>query len=85
MYGWSETEALAMNVRDRVPEELREEALAKIKQLGRAEILETVRTQRITREGTVVEVWITSTALVNEAGQMYAIATTERAIGLKAD
>jgi len=83
MYGWSETEALAMNVRDRVPEELREEALAKIKQLGRAEILETVRTQRITREGAVVDVWITSTALVNEAGQMYAIATTERAIGFK--
>jgi two-component system CheB/CheR fusion protein len=85
MYGWSETEALAMNVRDRVPEELREEALAEIKQLGRAEILETVRTRRITREGTVVEVWITSTALVNETGQMYAIATTERAIGLKPD
>jgi two-component system CheB/CheR fusion protein len=28
--------------------------------------------------GNVVEVWMTSTALVNEAGQMYAIATTER-------
>jgi len=25
-----------------------------------------------------VEVWMTSTALMNEAGQMYAIATTER-------
>jgi two-component system CheB/CheR fusion protein len=83
MYGWSETEALAMNFRDRVPEELREEALAEIKQLGRAEILETVRTRRITREGAVVDVWITSTALVNEAGQMYAIATTERATELK--
>jgi two-component system CheB/CheR fusion protein len=78
MYGWSETEALVMNVRDRIPEGLREEALAKLHQLSRAEILEPYRTQRITKDGNVVEVWMTSTALVNEAGQMYAIATTER-------
>ena len=29
MYGWSEAEALTMNVRDRIPEALREDALAK--------------------------------------------------------
>ena len=78
MYGWSEAEALVMNVRDRIPEGLREKALSKVHQLSRAEILESYRTQRITKKGTVVEVWMTSTALVNEAGQMYAIATTER-------
>lgn len=78
MYGWSETEALVMNVRDRIPEGLREEALAKLHQLSRAEILEPYRTKRITKDGNVVEVWMTSTALLNEAGQMYAIATTER-------
>jgi two-component system CheB/CheR fusion protein len=78
MYGWSETEALVMNVRDRIPEGLREEALAKLHQLSRAEILEPYRTQRITKDGNAVEVWMTSTALVNEAGQLYAIATTER-------
>ncbi len=79
MYGWSEAEALSMNVRDRIPEGLREEALAKAGQLCRADILEPYHTQRITKEGTVVEVSMVSTALVNEAGQMYAIATTERA------
>jgi two-component system CheB/CheR fusion protein len=78
MYGWSEAEAITMNVRDRIPEELREKALANVHQLSRAEILEPYRTQRITKDGSVVEVWITSTALVNETGQMYAIATTER-------
>jgi len=85
MYGWSEAEALVMNVRDRIPEGLKEEALAKIHHLSRAEILEPYRTQRITKEGSVVEVWMTASALVNEAGQMYAIATTERAKGLKSD
>jgi two-component system CheB/CheR fusion protein len=78
MYGWSETEALAMNVRDRIPQGLREEALAKLHQLCQAEILEPYRTERITKDGNVVEVWMTPTALMNEAGQMYAIATSER-------
>jgi two-component system CheB/CheR fusion protein len=83
IYGWSETEALMMNVRDRIPEGLREEALAKIHQLSQSEILEPHQTRRITKEGVVVEVSVISTALVNEAGKMYAIATTERAIELK--
>jgi len=52
--------------------------LAKLLQLGKAEILEPYRTQRIAIDGTVKEVSIISIALVNEAGQMYAIATTER-------
>ena len=66
------------NVRDRIPAYLREEALATLVRLSRAEILQPYRTQRITKEGAVLEVSIISTALVNEAGQMYAIATTER-------
>jgi two-component system CheB/CheR fusion protein len=79
MYGWSEAEALAMNVRDRIPAELRERALNRIHQLSLAEILEPDLTRRLNRNGTVIEVSIISTALMNEAGRMYAIATTERA------
>ena len=67
-----------MNVRDRVPEELRDEALGKVLQLSRAKILEPYLTQRIAQNGSILDVWITSTALVNEAGQIYGIATTER-------
>jgi two-component system CheB/CheR fusion protein len=85
MYGWSETEALLMNVRDRIPPELRKEALATLRQLSRAEVLEPYRTQRITKAGAVAEVSIISTALVNETGEMYAIATTERAKRLTID
>jgi two-component system CheB/CheR fusion protein len=83
MYGWSEAEALTMNVRDLVPEGLREDALTHILQLSRAEILKPCRTQRINKNGMVMEVLLTSTALVNGAGQVYAIATTERAKGAK--
>ena len=81
MYGWSEAEALQMNVRDRIPEGLRAGALARLEQVSRAEVLDPLRTQRIARSGAVVDVSIISTALVNEDGKIYAIATTERAMG----
>jgi two-component system CheB/CheR fusion protein len=78
MYGWSEAEALKMNIRDLIPENLRKEALSRVRQLGRADILQPYCTQRVAKDGRVVEVWLTATALVNEAGEVYAIATTER-------
>ncbi|MEI6609102.1 MAG: PAS domain S-box protein [Deltaproteobacteria bacterium] len=81
MYGWSEAEALAMNVSERIPEEHRKTAMAKVQQLSRAEILESYLTYRIAKDGSIVEVSIISTALVDETGKVYAIATTERAKG----
>lgn len=79
MYGWSESEALQLQVGERVPKALLQGELAKVHQLSQMEILEPYRTQRCTKSGAVVEVWMTATALVNEAGTTYAIATTERA------
>ena len=32
-----------------------------------------------------MEIWLIATALVNDAGKMYAVATTERAEALKID
>ncbi len=83
IYGWKEEEALRMNVRNRIPKNLQEDALKKIDQLSRAEILEPHRTQRMAKDGTVIEVSIISTALINEEGRMYAIATTERKRNIK--
>ena len=79
MYGWSEAEALAMNFIDRIPEVLRKAELSKVSQLGLAKIIEPYDTKRLTRDGVVVDVSLISTAMVNENGQMYAVATTERA------
>ena len=84
MYGWSEVEALGMNVRDRIPQEMREKALAKLKQLSQAEILEPYLTQRMNKQGAILKVSIISTALINETGDVYAIATTERLVSEKA-
>ena len=78
LYGWSEVEALAMNIGDLIPEELREKALATIHQLSRADIFEPYLTQRIAKDGTTIEVQLTSTALLSATGQIYAVSTTER-------
>jgi two-component system CheB/CheR fusion protein len=79
LYGWSETEALLMNARERIPSGVRESALMQIHQLSLAKILAPYQTERICKDGTLINVCMTATALVNETGQMYAIATTERA------
>jgi len=83
MYGWSEADALQMNVRELIPEGLRKEDVKRVQQLSRKETVEPYRTQRLTKDGKAVEVWLTATALLNEAGQVYAIATTERTSGVE--
>jgi len=78
IYGWTEEEALRMNARQRIAAPLREEALTRILRLSRAEVLEPQLTQRLTRDGASVPVWMTASALVDETGRMYAVATSER-------
>jgi two-component system CheB/CheR fusion protein len=82
MYGWSEAEALLMNAHDRIPPEMRAGELARVRDLGRGALPLPYRTQRIARGGAVLEIWMMASALSDERGQMYAIATTERAIEL---
>ncbi len=79
IYGRSEGEALAMNIRDLVPADDRKQALGVVHQLTRGRVLEPYRITRLTRNNQVVEVWITATALLDANGDTYAIATTERA------
>ena len=83
MYGWSETEALQMSIRELIPEGLRKADIERIRQLSRKNIIEPYRTQRVAKDGVVVEVWLTATALSNEAGDVYAVATSERTSGIE--
>ncbi len=80
MYGWSEAEALTMNIRDLIPEGQRDGTSAMVKQIARGGILEPYHTQRIAKDGRIVAVRLSATALMNEIGKVYAIATTEREI-----
>jgi two-component system CheB/CheR fusion protein len=80
MYGWSEAEALKMNIRELIPEGLREAALSTVRQLINAEVLTPYLTQRITKDGRVLNVSLTATSLLDEAQKIYAIMTTERCL-----
>jgi two-component system CheB/CheR fusion protein len=80
MYGWSEAEALTMNIRELMPESEREHALATVWQQSQAGILEPQRQQRIAKDGRTVQVSLIVSVLVNDAGETYAIATTERGV-----
>jgi len=83
LYGWSEEEALGMNFRDHIPAERQEEALQKIRRLVSSEALETYRTQRLTKDGRILEVSVTSSALLTKEEKIYAISTIERVKGTK--
>ena len=78
MYGWTEAEALAMNIRNMIPQDRTEEELQMLRGLMQAQALEPYDTQRLSKDGAVHAVRMICTALVNESGEPYAIATTER-------
>ena len=79
MYGWSEAEALTMNIRELIPDAAQEEALAVIRKLTEHGILQPYHMERIAKDGRIVHVTLTATALIRQSGAVYAVATTERA------
>ena len=78
MYGWSEDEALKMNIRDLTAVIDREHVFAAILQQCQSGTMEPLRTNRIAKDGRTVPVSLVVSALVNDAGETYAIATTAR-------
>jgi len=82
LYGWSETEALQLNIKDRIPDEKNAEELELLEKLGKHEIMEPYKTQRKTKSGAIIDILLTATALIGEDGNIYAISTTERQINI---
>ncbi|MCX6081828.1 MAG: PAS domain-containing protein [Chloroflexi bacterium] len=81
LYGWSETEARTMNIRELIPAEVREAELSRVQKAGQEEISEAFHSQRKAKNGKVLNIRLTTTALFNQSGEMYAIASTERVVG----
>jgi len=79
MFGWSEAEALSMNIRDMLPSELRDQELDNLLRVVKDEAQAPYATKRMNKDGRTIEVWLTATAMLDNAGRVYAIATTERA------
>jgi two-component system CheB/CheR fusion protein len=80
MYGYSEEEALAMNVERLVPEEARSDARSLLKSIKRGEEIASVVVKRRTKDGRTLDVGLTTTKLIDDRGAPVAVATTERDI-----
>lgn len=80
MYGYTELEALGMNIVDTVPKEYQEEARGFLASLKRGELVPTLETKRKTKAGQILDVWLTNTKLTDDKGVLTGIATTERDI-----
>jgi two-component system CheB/CheR fusion protein len=80
LYGWSEAEALAMNLRDLSPDGEREPVEPLRRDRSQEQGTAPLRATRLCKDGRVMAVLVTAAALVNNAGDVYAVATTERAV-----
>jgi two-component system CheB/CheR fusion protein len=80
MYGWSEAEALKMDARQLVPKGKIKEMEEFTKKLKNGEKLNSLETQRICKNGKILNVWLTISALKDGSGKPIEIATTERDI-----
>jgi PAS domain S-box-containing protein len=81
MYGWSEAEALPMNIRDITPPGKTAELVDLILRLVAGETIASFETQRLTKDGRILDIWLTATALRDKDKKTtVAIATTERDI-----
>jgi PAS domain S-box-containing protein len=80
MYGYSEAEALVANI-DRLtaPGKVAEQKDF-VRRLLAGEAVTSLETQRVTKDGRILDVWMTVTKLVDEAGKPIGIASTERNI-----
>ncbi len=80
MYGYSEAEALDMNIVDTVPFEYQEEARGFLASLKRGVLVPTLETKRKTKDGRILDIWLTNTKLTDDKGKLTGLATTERDI-----
>jgi PAS domain S-box-containing protein len=80
MYGYTEKEALGINILDLVPEDSREEYRRMLAGLARGEPIISFETRRLTKDGRVLDAWLIVTPLPDEEGSIQTFSTTERDI-----
>jgi two-component system CheB/CheR fusion protein len=77
-YGWTEEESLGLNISALVPEALQADCRAQLWSLANSATLQPLQTQRITKDGHSLTVWVTATVLLDDTAKPYAVMTTER-------
>ncbi len=77
-YGYNKKEALKKTIYELVPSELHSQVKKLSQKIAKGKTIKSFLTKRISKKKKILEVWVTVTALKDEAGTPYAIATTER-------
>ncbi len=80
MYGYSEKEALLMNIERLTASGKVAEQKEFIRRLIAGEAITSFETQRVTKDGRILDVWMTVTKLMDGAGNPVGLASTERDI-----
>ena len=80
MYGYGEHEALQKNIWLLTPPNRVEEQKDFTNRLIAGEKITSLETQRVTQDGRILDIWMTVTKLVTDAGKPIGIASTERDI-----
>jgi PAS domain S-box-containing protein len=80
MYGYSEEEALQMNIERLTAPGKVEEQEDFTRRLLAGEAITSLETQRVTQDGRILDIWMTVTKLVDDTGKPVGIASTERDI-----
>ncbi len=78
MYGWTGREAQKMTIDELVPRRGLKAEKAFMDKLKKGEPVKSLKTQRLTKDGRILDVWLTATVLKDDSGQPIEIATTER-------
>lgn len=80
MYGYSAAEMLKKNISQIIPPGKKKETQDFYRKLKQGKTIEAFETQRIAKDGRIVDVWLTVTPIPDEDGAISEIATTERDI-----
>lgn len=80
IYGYSEAEAMTMNVRRIIPDHKRNEMMSLTERLLKGETIEFFETQRLAKNNRILDISLTATVLKDEKGKPFVITTTERDI-----
>lgn len=80
LFGWTEGEASAMNIRDMIPEDMQAQELENMRRAAAGDLPGPYETRRMTKDGRALSVWLTASCLADEAGHVYAMAVTQRIV-----
>lgn len=80
MYGYSEFEALTMNISELLPKDTTTKYMDYLNRIKRGEVVEAFESQRITKTGKILDISLVLTCLRNDSGEIDSVATTERDI-----